>query len=423
MRCRTSGSSAKRTISWISCLPPSSAGCALPAITSCTGRSGSSSSRLSRSGSRSISVRRLYDGTRRANPMVSTSGSSADSVQPSSAGEAPRLRQDLRSRTRTSSTNLDRSSRLVDHRSAAGTRSTTSQIDGSSESVSAPSFLASSKTSRADPGGRVHAVGDRRDRDLGLVEGRPQAVEHAAADLAVQQGDAVGALGETEAHHGHVEHAAVAALVVLGAEAQDSVGRHARHRALRAEVLLDQVAREAVDARGNGRVRGEDRAGAGDLERGVEVEARAAFGHGELADPLEPEEAGVALVGVEDLGLLGAGDPRVGAQRADATDAEQQLLEQAVLDGAAVQPVGDLTERSGVVLDVGVEQQQRHPPDLRDEDARGELVLARDGDPDLRRGAVLLTQQGDRQPVGVEDRVALLLPALAGELLAEVAVR
>ena len=77
MRCRTSGSSANRTISWISFLPPSSAGCDLPAITSCTGRSGWSSSRLSRSGSRSISVSRLYDGTRRANPIVSTSGSSA----------------------------------------------------------------------------------------------------------------------------------------------------------------------------------------------------------------------------------------------------------------------------------------------------------------------------------------------------------
>ena len=42
--------------------------------------------------------------------------------------------------------------------------------------------------------------------------------------------------------------------------------------------------------------------GAAHLERGVEVEPRAALGHGELADPLEAEEAGVALVGVEHLG-------------------------------------------------------------------------------------------------------------------------
>ena len=122
-------------------------------------------------------------------------------------------------------------------------------------------------------------------------------------------------------------------------------------------------------------MRGEHRAGAGDLEGGVEVEARAAVGHGELADALEPEEAGVALVGVEDLGHVGPGDPRVRAQRADAADAEQQLLEQAVLGRAAVQPVGDVAERDRVVLDVGVEQQQRHPSDLRHPDARRELAV------------------------------------------------
>ena len=95
MRCRTSGSSASCTISWISFLPPSSAGCALPAMISCIGRSGWSSSRLSRSGSRSISVSRLYDGTRRAKPMVSTSGSSAESIQPSSAGDGAALEAGL----------------------------------------------------------------------------------------------------------------------------------------------------------------------------------------------------------------------------------------------------------------------------------------------------------------------------------------
>ena len=50
MRCRTSGSSANFTICWMSCLPVSSAGWDLPAMTSWIGRSGSSSSRLSRVG-------------------------------------------------------------------------------------------------------------------------------------------------------------------------------------------------------------------------------------------------------------------------------------------------------------------------------------------------------------------------------------
>ena len=167
---------------------------------------------------------------------------------------------------------------------------------------------------------------------------------------------------------------------------------------------------------------GEHRARAGDLERGVEVEAGAVVGDGQLADPFEPEEAGVALVGVKDLGLLGAGDARVRAEGADAADAEQELLEEAVLGGPAVQPVGDLTKRTRVVLDVGVEQEQRHPPDLGDEDAGGQLVLTRDRDPHLGGTAVRLTQQRDRKAVGVEHRVGLLLPALAGERLAEVAV-
>ena len=59
MRWRTFGSSAKRTICWIISFPPSSAGWAFPAITICTGRSGSSSSAVSRAGSFSIIVSRL----------------------------------------------------------------------------------------------------------------------------------------------------------------------------------------------------------------------------------------------------------------------------------------------------------------------------------------------------------------------------
>ena len=98
------------------------------------------------------------------------------------------------------------------------------------------------------PGRGVHAVGDRGDRPLVGVELRPQAAEHAAADHAVQLRDAVGALREPEAHHRHVEHGRVAAVVVLGAEGEDPLDRDAGAGVVAAEVLLDQVAREAVDA-------------------------------------------------------------------------------------------------------------------------------------------------------------------------------
>ncbi len=120
----------------------------------------------------------------------------------------------------------------------------------------------------------------------------------------------------------------VAALEVLGAERQDPVDRYAVAEHVGREVLLDQLDREPVDTGRDRGVGGEDGAAAGDLERGVEVEALVG---GQLADPLDAEEAGVALVGVEHLGRRVAGDPAELADRADTTDTEQQLLEQPVL--------------------------------------------------------------------------------------------
>ena len=238
MRCRTSGSSAKRTISWMSRLPVSSAGCALPAMTSWMGRSGSSSSFLRRAGSRSISVRRLYVGTRRAKPMVSTSGVER-AVDPRGLGGcvAP----------------LDRRAAhpvagVVDEAGAQGALevpdlAVAELVDERPQGVGVVAVDVATAARgelddlASDPGRAVDAVGDRRDRHLGLVERRPEAVEHAARHVAVQLGDAVGALGEAEAHHRHVEDAGLAAVVVLGAEREDPVDRDARRRRVAAEVL------------------------------------------------------------------------------------------------------------------------------------------------------------------------------------------
>ena len=135
-----------------------------------------------------------------------------------------------------------------------------------------------------------------------------------------------------------------------------------------------------------------------------------------------PEEAGVALVGVEHLRLGRAGDPRVGTQGAHAADAEQQLLAQPVLGVAAVEAVGDLDVVVGVALDVGVEHQQRHPADAGDPDPGDQVGPAGHRDGDGGPGAVGLVELRDRQAVGVEDRVGLLLPALPRQRLLEVAV-
>ena len=101
---------------------------------------------------------------------------------------------------------------------------------------------------------------------------------------------------------------------------------------------------------------------------------------------------------------------------AHAADAEEDLLAQAVLGLAAVEPVGDGAQVGGVLLHVGVEQVERHPSDLGlphpgHERRAGQVDL--DGDPVARR---------ERHGVRVEVGVALLLPAVGRQRLAEVAV-
>ena len=274
----------------------------------------------------------------------------------------------------------------------------------------------------ADPGGAVHAVGDGPDRHLGLVEGRPEPLEHPARDVPVQLGDAVGALGQAEAHDGHVEHRRVTALVVLGAQRQDPFDGDARAGAGVGEVLLDERPGEPVDPGGDRRVRGEHRRGASDLERGVEVQARTGGVDGELADALQPQEPRVTLVGVEDLGRLVPGDARERPQRLDPADAEQQLLAQPVLGVAAVEAVGHVDVLLAVALHVGVEHEQRHASDPRHPDPGQQVRAAGHRDGDGRGLPGGLAQHRDRELVGVEHGVGLLLPALAGERLLEVTV-
>jgi hypothetical protein len=97
-----------------------------------------------------------------------------------------------------------------------------------------------------------------------------------------------------------------------------------------------------------------------------------------------------------------------------------------VLGVAAVQPVRDRADDLAVLLHVGVEQEKWHAAHLGDPDPGGQgllaLTVAGEADLDLGDRAVRLAQQGQRQTVGVEDRVGLLLPAVGRQRLAEVAV-
>ncbi len=235
-------------------------------------------------------------------------------------------------------------------------------------------------------------------------------MEQLARDLPVQAADAVGALGQAQAHHGHVEHRAVA--VRLGAEVHDPVDVQPRLDPAGAEVALDEGAREPVDARLDRGVGGEDRAGAGRLDGAGRVQALVLD---QAADPLEPEVAGVALVGVEDLGPEAE---RV--QRPHPADAEEDLLPEAVLAAAAVEAVGDRALHRGVAVHVRVEQEQRHAAHVRPPELREQRSAVGQPHVDAQRQALAVGDQLQRQLLRVEGGVRLDLPAVGGQGLPEV---
>ncbi len=145
------------------------------------------------------------------------------------------------------------------------------------------------------------------------------------------------------------------------------------------------------------------------------------MGLGELADALDALEAGVALVGVEDLRLRGAGQRAVGPHGPHAADAQQHLLAQPVVLAAAVEPVGDPALGRGVLLDVAVEQQQRHPADLHAPDVGVQGAPLGQRHRDDHRVALGVAQQLQRQAVRVQRGVVLELPAVGRQALGEVA--
>ena len=240
------------------------------------------------------------------------------------------------------------------------------------------------------PCGRVHAVGDG-------VDGHVERGKHAPAHGGVQAGHGVGPPRQTEAHDRHVE-GSVGSLVGLVAHGHQSVEVGTAFFGPPPEIALHQRPGEAVDASRHRRVGREDAAAP---YRGHRVLEREAVLDDGLTDALEGEEAGVALVAVEDLRLQA--QP---AQQPHAADPQNDLLAQPVLGVAAVEPVGDA---------VGVEEEERHsshpqPPGPCPHRGAGEVDL----DLGLRR------HQADG--VGVEVVVALVLPTPFVEGLMEVAL-
>ena len=109
-------------------------------------------------------------------------------------------------------------------------------------------------------------------------------------------------------------------------------------------------------------------------------------------------------------------------QRADAADAEHELLAEPQLAVAAVERARDRAAGLGVAVDVGVEQVEARAADIGPPDLRRDL-LARELDPDLERRAILgVALERHRQPFRVVGGIALDLVARDIEVLAKVPV-
>ncbi len=179
------------------------------------------------------------------------------------------------------------------------------------------------------------------------------------------------------------------------------------------EVLVHELGREHVEAGGDRGVGGEDVPGAGGLERLREAQPLLVHEH---PDPLEAQEGRMPLVHVTDH----RPEPHR-VERAQAPDPEHDLLADPVLLIATVELVRDVLQVGGILGEVRVEEEEGEPahlnaPDLHEEGAAGEEEL------DAQGPAVRGRDHVHGEVVEVVRGVRLLLPAVAGEVLAEVAL-
>ena len=203
---------------------------------------------------------------------------------------------------------------------------------------------------RREPGRHVDAVGDVADRHAVFAAIGIQGAPHRARHFAVQRGDGVGAVAGPEREDGHAE-VLVGVRHVHAAETQEAFTVEAERFAKRPEVLLDESRREPVVPGRNRRMRGEDHLRRHAPERFPRVDA---LDHHPLADELERGEGAVSFVQVQY-----AGCDAKRRERADAADAEQQLLADADALVAAVEPRRQLAILGLVAVDVRIEEEQR----------------------------------------------------------------
>ncbi len=258
----------------------------------------------------------------------------------------------------------------------------------------------------------MHAVGDVPDGNFFLDPPGPEVGPHPPRDVAVQVAHGVGPPRQLQPQHGHAE-CLVLVLRLDPAEAHQLFGGDAQFVAQRAEVLLDQVAVEAIVSGGDGRVRGEDRP-LGDVAQG-RVKAHPVVLH-PVADGFQNGEGTVAFVEVID-----AGQDSQGLQRPDAAHAGHQFLADAGAVVAAVEPRRQLPILGVVARHVAIEQAQPHPADVH-QPHLGQQFSRPGVDLDGDRRSVGPPGRLHRQVIDLRVEILLVLPTVDVQLLLEIAL-
>ena len=266
---------------------------------------------------------------------------------------------------------------------------------------------------RGFPRRRVDAVGDMSHRHLDFRPTRKERLENTTAHLAVQAAHAVHRPAAPDGKIRHVERL-IRVVRILPAERKEIAQRDAQLLlGVRPKQALEEGRREAVEARRDRGVRGENIAGAGDRQRHVERTPRVLH---EAPRALQYRERRVPLVEVTDLGL----EPER-SQQSPAPDPQQELLLQPQLRAAAVQLAGDAAERGRIRRVVAVEEIEHDAADLHLPGAEPDL-LARQHDRQPQQITALISHRRDGQLVRVVVGVQRFLAAVGGDHLAEVAL-
>lgn len=128
----------------------------------------------------------------------------------------------------------------------------------------------------------------------------------------------------------------------------------------------------------------------------------------------------MALVHVEHLGGGEAFELGERPDRTHTADTGEDLLPDPVLLITAIEPVGDRTQLMLILRDVRVQQQQRNSADLGDPDPSEQPGAIGQGQFDEDGRPLGVGQQPQRQPLGIQRRIALVLPSVGGQRLAEI---